>query len=233
MDNRSNVRILLAERRGITDAGGLCSYHSLNFAGYRLEGREPFGEVAAFNEDFLAPEKGTEIRITSPLEILLIPVIGALEVKFRSVQDALYVSSGEALHIRGLPGNSFTLTNPYPGRQVSFIHIWLSAGSNAFEKLHYTVAKFNINDKNRLLPVSVSASAKTNVFISKMDLRHKEYYTCREGRDLFAFTVEGAFDFHDRLIQQKDGLILHKCSSEIEFEALSEDAILLLIETES
>nr|WP_276368981.1 hypothetical protein [Chryseolinea sp. H1M3-3] len=50
---------------------------------------------------------------------------------------------------------------------------------------------------------------------------------CR--RHVFAFVLEGAFEFQNRLLEQRDGLSLSNVS-ELEFEALSNDAILLLFE---
>ncbi|MFT4093148.1 MAG: hypothetical protein QM640_05875 [Niabella sp.] len=230
MNNRPNVTILLAEARGKTQSGGLDSFHSLNFGNYRMEGREPFGEVFVFNEDFLAPEKGTEISVSSHIEIFLIPIAGGLEMEFNNGGDLRYISAGEALHIVALPGNRIKLTNPYSSRQVCFIQIWLSSKTGGLSTFSYMQTGFDINDKNRFKPILTSNSGNTTVRLTKMELRQKRHYTPHHS-DIFVFTVEGAFDFHDRLIQHKEGLILRQVSDELEFEALSQDAILLMIET--
>jgi len=48
-------------------------------------------------------------------------------------------------------------------------------------------------------------------------------------KDVFAFVLEGAFELQNRLLQQKDGLSMAHVS-ELEFEALSNDAIVLIFE---
>jgi len=46
---------------------------------------------------------------------------------------------------------------------------------------------------------------------------------------IFAFVVGGAFEFQNRLLQPKDGLSIDNVS-EVEFEALSNGAIILIFE---
>jgi quercetin 2,3-dioxygenase len=45
----------------------------------------------------------------------------------------------------------------------------------------------------------------------------------------FMFVIEGAFEVQNRLLQRKDGLLLPE-AGEVEFVALSDNGILLVIE---
>lgn len=49
-------------------------------------------------------------------------------------------------------------------------------------------------------------------------------------KGVFAFVIEGAFEIQGRLLEAKDGLALWN-DNEIEMEALSNGAIILLIES--
>ena len=56
------------------------------------------------------------------------------------------------------------------------------------------------------------------------------YKTHHPQNSLFVFVIEGAFEVHGRLMHPRDGLGLWDNSGDIELEALSNDAIILLIE---
>ncbi|MFT4023252.1 MAG: hypothetical protein QM664_05645, partial [Flavihumibacter sp.] len=138
----------------------------------------------------------------------------------------------EALQIDSSAGHDLKLTNPYPDELVSFIQIWLKKATRPAKPPGYSASQFNIEDKNRLLPVFKSRSSLTSCFIGKFDLRSDGVYQCADKQpDVFAVAVTGAFEFQNRLLQAGDALRLEKVQSEIEFEALSQDAILMLIET--
>jgi hypothetical protein len=46
---------------------------------------------------------------------------------------------------------------------------------------------------------------------------------------VFVYVIEGAVEFQNRLLEQRDGLALYSVTTS-EFEALSNDAILLVLE---
>lgn len=67
-------------------------------------------------------------------------------------------------------------------------------------------------------------------FIGLFDGRKEGTFTLKNPRNgVFAFVLSGAFEIEDRLLEAKDGLAL-KVTHKIEWEALSENAILLVIE---
>ena len=53
----------------------------------------------------------------------------------------------------------------------------------------------------------------------------------KDTHTVFAFVIEGAFEVQNRLLHARDGLGLWNLD-EVEFEALSNEAIILLIECE-
>jgi redox-sensitive bicupin YhaK (pirin superfamily) len=55
------------------------------------------------------------------------------------------------------------------------------------------------------------------------------YKLTSENSGLFVFVIEGAFELEGRLLHARDGLALWEIK-EVELEALSNDAIILLIE---
>ena len=57
----------------------------------------------------------------------------------------------------------------------------------------------------------------------------ENFYRVYPGGDEFVFIIEGAFEVQNRLLEARDGLSLWNLSK-LEFEALSNDAILMIIE---
>ena len=81
---------------------------------------------------------------------------------------------------------------------------------------------------DELLPIYERDS---KISIGKYGGRSEGIYQSRKNvRGVFAFVVEGAFEVQNWLIEKRDGLALWNLT-EVEFEALSEGAVLLLIES--
>ncbi len=72
--------------------------------------------------------------------------------------------------------------------------------------------------------------APYHIFIAKLDGRSEIIHTAAQsGSGFFVFVIEGAFEVQHRLLEARDGLSLLGII-ELEAEALSDDAILLMIE---
>jgi len=102
---------------------------------------------------------------------------------------------------------------------------------------------FDLQDKNKLHPL-FTENMEGPIdhpsfcgFIGKYDGRNDGIYQLKavENKQLangiFVFILSGAFDVQNRFLHARDGLALSDLQDElIEFEALSNDAILLLME---
>ena len=67
-------------------------------------------------------------------------------------------------------------------------------------------------------------------FIGKFDGRKEEIYTLKnKNNGIFVFIIDGVFEVQNHLLHARDGLSLKNIEA-IEFEALSENAIVLLLE---
>ena len=68
------------------------------------------------------------------------------------------------------------------------------------------------------------------ISIGKFSGRGETIYKSSSGKCCFLFVIAGAFEAEGRLLHERDGLALFD-TNEIEMEALSNDAMMLLIET--
>ncbi|QKZ13953.1 pirin [Spirosoma sp. KUDC1026] len=143
--------------------------------------------------------------------------------------------------ILSLPaGTTYSVTNPYETETITFLQFWLRrieaiAGSTV------THNRFLLLTKNTLLPLFGSAAAGSDTvltsrgFIGQYDGRGEGTFTVpAAGRNVFVVVLRGVFEVANRLLHEKDGLSLRyepaDTHRDMEFEALSDGAILLLID---
>jgi redox-sensitive bicupin YhaK (pirin superfamily) len=78
--------------------------------------------------------------------------------------------------------------------------------------------------KNQLMPISTSS------WIGQFDGRQKgELSLSNNHKDILVYVVDGAFEVQDRLLHAEDALLLNSVDV-VDFEALSNEAILLIFE---
>lgn len=82
--------------------------------------------------------------------------------------------------------------------------------------------------RNNSLPISERLNFPN--FIGLYDGRAEGFYTLKNSeKSIFGFVINGAFEFQNRLLETRDGLLLWEIK-ELEFEALSENALILFME---
>ena len=96
-------------------------------------------------------------------------------------------------------------------------------------KIQPEILSFDIqNDKNNLIELYTNKNTKylLGKFLGREEIT---YQLSQNGRSAFVFVVEGAFEVQYRLLEVRDGLAIWNLPK-VEIEALSNDAIILLIE---
>lgn len=92
----------------------------------------------------------------------------------------------------------------------------------------FSVEDVNIRDKNTLIPIS-NQLAYPN-FIGLYEGRREQEYSLYDPKNtLFGMVLNGAFEFQNMLLEARDAVIIKDIET-LEFEALSENALLLLLE---
>lgn len=158
----------------------------------------------------------------------MLPLVGAVEID-EGKGGVRYVASGESLGLMAEPDDGFSITNPYPDKAINYLQIRLSTDNHSFQS--EAVNAFDLNIKNTLIPISDAALHNGNLLIGKYEGRHDGLYISKNPTNrIFIFIIEGAFEVQNRLLEKRDGLSL-KNVDEVEFEALSSDAIILILET--
>lgn len=93
---------------------------------------------------------------------------------------------------------------------------------------HFSVENLNITEKNKL--ISISENIEYPNFIGLYEGRKEEEYSLyQKERSIFGMVINGAFEFQNRLMEIRDAIILSEIET-LEFEALSENALLIFLE---
>ena len=232
---QSKGKIFLSEERGLNQLDWFRSYNTFNFGKYYNEYKTPFGALYVLNEDTLAGNRSFKMTVEEDSNIVLIPVVGAITYKDNSGNTGL-LEAGQAQLLKVPKGGSFEITNPYESDLVKFLQLWIKAPAISTTPAAQSFSFDLSGKKNKLIEIfSPAVGALQHAsdlpvgLIGKFTGREEATYQILNSNGLFAFVIEGAFEVQYRLLNAGDGLALWGLQ-EVELEALSNDAIILLVE---
>jgi redox-sensitive bicupin YhaK (pirin superfamily) len=237
MDTQTEAQIYLSDQRGCSQLDSFRSYHNFNFGHYFEESRKPFGALQLLNDDTLKAGNSISMMAETHTTALIIPIVGGLEYKSESGDG--FLEAGQVQIFSLAAGMHYELINPYETELINFIQIWLNDDSIPSTPALQQTA-FDLTTKNKLLtilPINNSHTQISRGFIGRYDGRQEGVYHLQQlaGQPqftgIFVFILSGAFEVQNRLLHERDGLALTNLKDgALEFEALSNDAILLLME---
>jgi|SRR6218665_667725 len=222
MFEQSPSQIFKAQFRGHNENEEYRCLSTFNFDTYSVQSREAFGLLNVFNDETLAPQKSKSFSVQEDSEILLIPLVGAIAIEGK---DFVKTEGFQILKMK--KDSTFELKNPYEDELVNYLQIRFSGSCfTQNDSARYT---FSLEKRNELLPLYQGLNYKVSIGI--FNTRSETAYSIQKAQNgLFAFVIAGAFEFQNRLLESRDALSISDIT-EIELESLTENAILLLIET--
>lgn len=230
MQTKSEARMFLAGERYCAETETFRSHRTFNFGPYRQQGKEPFESLYVLNDETLAGGESAHFRIEEDTLVVLLPLVGGVSVGDQN-NKAVFVEAGQVQLLFKQKGSSLSITNPYEGDLVNYLH--LRFRYPALKEMEQTVFSFNIERSNQLIPLFPTINEKRfylNAVIGKLKGREEAVYKLSSEKNVaMAFVVQGAFENENRLLEGRDGLALWN-TAQVEMEALSNDAIILLLE---
>ncbi|NIJ50867.1 pirin family protein [Dyadobacter arcticus] len=223
MLTQTAAQIFLQAQRGLFQTDSFRSFRTFNFDEYHAEGREAFGHLLTVNDETLLAQCSQVFKVEEVCKIILIPLVGGVEVNVESSVE--FVDSGETFAFFASTGKEFIITNPYSEGAINYLQIRIKSNDQDFKN---TLTQFDLLDKNTLLTVFSGDLSEANIYLGKYGGREEGIFEASK-RGVFAFVIEGAFEVQNRLLEKRDGLSVLG-ADEIEFEALSNDAVILVVE---
>jgi redox-sensitive bicupin YhaK (pirin superfamily) len=238
MMTTSGAKIFLSSERGYHEVKGFRSYRTFNFGTYRHEHKTAFGPLYVLNDDTLGGGRSIRLSTEADSDILLLPIVGAIRYS-DSNGHATTIEAGQAQLCATPAGTVLEISNPYKKDLVNFLQFRIRSHAD-FENGKPVIQSFSIDkNKNSLLELfprqnqaAVQDGFSQRTFAGKFSGRFDAVFKPGDAADgIFVYVIEGAFEVQNRLMEARDGLALWD-ADELNFEALSNDAIFLLMEVQ-
>lgn len=113
-----------AESRGKAEHGWLHSNHSFSFASYYNPDRMGYGLLRVLNDDVVAPSRGFSTHPHTNMEIVSIPLSGALQHKDSEGNETV-IKAGEVQLMSAGKGVFHSEYNHSDKESVNFLQIWV------------------------------------------------------------------------------------------------------------
>lgn len=118
------MRIRRAEDRGLTNLGWLKSHHTFSFGDYFDQKHMGFHTLRVINDDLVAPGKGFDSHPHRNMEIVTIPLAGALAHQ-DSAGNSGVITRGMVQRMTAGKGIIHSEMNASKSEPVHFLQIWI------------------------------------------------------------------------------------------------------------
>lgn len=224
---QNEAKIFLSAQRGKTELSWFRSLHSFKFGSFQDPNKEHIGKLRVFNDNTLAAGCGMKMQVEKPTEVLILPLVGGIEFK-NSVGYHDFLEAGKLQIFSAEAEMEYEVLNPYESELINYLEIWIEK-ENSVSSSTISV-DIDIEKRNELLPIFSSVQQNAFGYFGKYDGREEGIVQVKNARNyLYVFVIEGAFEVDNKLMEARDGLAIWD-AEEIEFEALSNDAMLLIFE---
>ncbi|NDV79055.1 pirin family protein [Dysgonomonas sp. 511] len=228
-----------ASTRGHANHGWLDTRHTFSFANYFNPDRMNFGLLRVVNDDIVAPGEGFGTHPHENMEIVSIPLHGALAHK-DSMGHTEVIEVGEVQVMSAGTGITHSEYNASEEKPVGFFQIWVFPEENGLKPRYDQKAFDFMHNKNKLVQIVGPKKDESNhglwvhqdvwFNIGTFDKGESTVYKVKkEGNGVFAMVVEGEFAVEGQKLHRRDALGLWD-TGKIEIKAESEDARILLID---
>lgn len=224
-----------ANSRGHADHGWLKSWHSFSFASYHEPSRIHFGALRVLNDDTVAAGMGFGKHPHDNMEIISIPLEGALEHEDSTGTKAI-IRKGDVQIMSAGTGIQHSEKNKNSDREVKFLQIWVFPNKKAVQP-RYDQKSFEEEDyKDKLLtvvsPVGEGNGVELNqdawFSLGKISAGKKlDYSMHREGNGVYAFVLEGDVSINGVALNRRDGLGIWEANN-LSIEPDTESQLLLI-----
>ena len=226
-----------ANTRGYADHGWLKSHHTFSFAGYQNPARMNFGMLRVLNDDIVQPKMGFGTHPHQNMEIISIPLKGALSHK-DSMGNKRAIEVGEVQVMSAGTGLTHSEFNDSKTDEVNFLQLWIIP-EEMNVKPNYEQREFNASEqKNQLqtvvapkdklegqaLPISQQAYIyRSNLDAnSSLDLRSKS-----SNHGFYVFVVDGAVQVANEDLGQRDAIGVYETDN-VAVKAKSDSSLVII-----
>lgn len=224
-----------AKERGLANHGWLQAKHSFSFANYYNPSKMNFGVLRVLNDDIVAPGNGFGTHPHDNMEIVTIPLRGALEHK-DSMGNSSVIKAGEIQVMSAGSGVTHSEFNPSDSDEVNLFQIWIFPNKRNVEPRYDQFTMDKKKMKNNFLQL-VSPNKEDQgtwihqdawIFMAEIEEGKNLIYKLKnEENGVYIMVIEGEIEIVEEKLESRDAIGI----SEVDFlvvDSLSRAIVLLL-----
>lgn len=209
-----------ANSRGYANHGWLKSYHTFSFAKYYNPDRMNFGKLRVLNDDVVQPKMGFGTHPHENMEIISIPISGALSHK-DSMQNERAITVGEVQVMSAGKGLTHSEFNASLTEETNFLQLWIVPEKQNVTP-YYDQKEFLEEDRKNKFQVLISPRDKQvegslpiyqQGYISMIDMDHGFETTYALKNAAYFFLIEGEVSVADEILEERDAVGILKTNT--------------------
>jgi len=203
-----------AHTRGHANHGWLDSHHTFSFAGYHDPSRVNFGALRVLNDDIVKGGNGFGRHPHDNMEIISIPLKGALEHGDNTGGHGI-IKSGEVQIMSAGSGIAHSEKNASATEAVNFLQIWVFPKERNIQP-RYDQKLFLAEERINKFQTIVSPEKNDQSLWINQDAWFSlgklttgfatEYKLNNKNSGVYAFVIEGDVTINDQKLNKRDGL---------------------------
>jgi redox-sensitive bicupin YhaK (pirin superfamily) len=224
-----------AHTRGGAEHGWLSTKHTFSFADYFDPDRVNFGKLRVINDDTVQAAMGFPTHGHQNMEIVTIPLSGALEHK-DSMGTTSVIQAGEVQIMSAGTGVTHSEFNHSKTELVSLLQIWVHPEKINLEP-RYQQKKFDVSQRKNSFQTVVSPEKnEESVWINQqayfslcnLEAAQVITYTLHNpSHGAYIFLIEGKITIDGEELENRDGMGVWETSS-IALKGISDSEILII-----
>lgn len=223
-----------AASRGFANHGWLQSYHTFSFAKYHNPDRMNFGMLRVLNDDIVKPKMGFGTHPHNNMEIISIPISGALSHK-DSMNNKRSIEVDEIQVMSAGTGLTHSEFNDSTTDEVNFLQLWiLPAQQNVAP--YYNQKKFEaserknkfqsvISPKTQQIEGSLPINQQAYIFMIDLDADFEIEYELKHGA--YFFLIDGEVSIAGETLEKRDAVGIYE-TNKVTIKANKESKLLVI-----
>ena len=203
-----------SETRGEANHGWLHAKHSFSFAQFFNPERIQFGALRVLNDDVIAPAMGFAAHPHNNMEIITIPLEGALEHK-DSMDNIGVVAADEIQVMSAGTGVTHSEYNKNKDQPLNLLQLWVLPNKQNVTPRYDQKNITSLKKTNALYPVITPNHDGPSMWIHQDAWFHLgdfdqkttvPYSLHKKGNGVYAFMIEGGASIEGESLEKRDAL---------------------------
>lgn len=226
-----------ASERGFADHGWLKTRHSFSFANYQNTEKMHFGKLRVLNDDTIAPSRGFDIHPHQDMEIITIPLSGALKHGDNMGNEGV-IQAGEVQVMSAGSGVWHSEFNASDEEELNLFQLWIFTDERGHTP-RYDQKKFSPEGRQDKWQLMVSPDGRDdslwihqNAFILQYASNTSDkinYKLNAEKNGVYFMLIDGSVEIENNALQKRDAAGFWSFSKDLNI-SFKEKSNLLAIE---